>query len=79
MGGARCHGCRLGADWKRPRPSGTTIRFNTQGSVYANAKNWTSTRHTGTRRRPLIRLTYNGTDNDHRDARFLVCSGIIKA
>jgi gluconate 2-dehydrogenase alpha chain len=74
-----------GAEWKRAEAKWYhhNTRFNTQGSVYANAKNFMDLDPTyrDALGRPLIRLTYNGTDNDHKMSRFLVgkLEGIIKA
>jgi gluconate 2-dehydrogenase alpha chain len=76
---------RWGSDWKRATATWYQhfTRFNTQGSVYANAKNFMDLDPTyrDALGRPLIRLTYNGTDNDHKMSRFLVgkLEGIIKA
>ena len=76
---------RWGSDWKRATvkwyPHATN--FNTQGSVYANSKNFMDLDPTyrDALGRPLIRLTYNGTDNDHKMSRHLLAKldGIIKA
>jgi gluconate 2-dehydrogenase alpha chain len=74
-----------GAEWKRAEAKWYhhNTRFNTQGSVYANSKNFMELDPTykDAMGRPLIRLTYNGTDNDHKMSRFLVAKleGIIKA
>ena len=76
---------RWGSDWKRATAKWYhhVTRFNTQGSVYANSKNFMDLDPTyrDALGRPLIRLTYNGTDNDHKMSRFLVAKleGIIKA
>ncbi|HTP81667.1 MAG TPA: GMC family oxidoreductase [Alphaproteobacteria bacterium] len=74
-----------GAEWKRAEAKWYhhNTRFNTQGSVYANSKNFMDLDPTykDALGRPLIRLTYNGTENDHKMSRFLVAKleGIIKA
>jgi gluconate 2-dehydrogenase alpha chain len=74
-----------GAEWKRAEAKWYhhNTRFNTQGSVYANSKNFMDLDPTykDALGRPLIRLTYNGTDNDHKMSRFLVAKleGVIKA
>ncbi|HYX01253.1 MAG TPA: GMC family oxidoreductase, partial [Reyranella sp.] len=76
---------RWGSEWKRATAKWYhhNTRFNTQGSVYANSKNFMELDPTykDALGRPLIRLTYNGTDNDHKMSRFLVAKleGIIKA
>jgi gluconate 2-dehydrogenase alpha chain len=75
---------RWGSEWKRATAKWYhhVTRFNTQGSVYANAKNFMDLDPTykDALGRPMIRLTYNGTDNDHKMSRFLVAKleGIIK-
>ena len=75
---------RWGSEWKRAEAKWYqhNTRFNTQGSVYANAKNFMDLDPTykDALGRPLLRLTYNGTDNDHKMSRFLVgkLEGIIK-
>jgi gluconate 2-dehydrogenase alpha chain len=76
---------RWGSEWKRatmkwyPR----FARFNTQGSVYANRENFMDLDPTykDAFGRPLIRMTYNGTENDHKMSRYLLgkLEGIIKA
>ena len=57
--------------------------FNTQGSVYAHRDNYMDLDPTyrDALGRPLLRLTYNGTDNDHAMSRYLLSrlEGIIKA
>ena len=67
---------RWGSEWKRATAKWYhhATRFNTQGSVYANAKNFMDLDPTykDALGRPLIRLTYNGTDNDHKMSRYLV-------
>jgi len=76
---------RWGSEWKRATAKWYhhATRFNTQGSVYANAKNFMDLDPTykDALGRPLVRLTYNGTDNDHKMSRYLVgkLEGIIKA
>jgi gluconate 2-dehydrogenase alpha chain len=74
-----------GAEWKRATVKWYhhAARFNTQGSVYANRDNYMDLDPTykDAFGRPLIRLTYNGTVNDHRMSRYLLAKleGIIKA
>ena len=76
---------RWGAGWKQAAVKwyGHAARFNTQGSVYANRNNFMDLDPTykDALGRPLIRLTYNGTDNDHKMSRYIVgkLDGIIKA
>ena len=84
--GSLPHGTpRWGSDWKRAAAKWYhhNTHFNTQGSVYANAKNFMDLDPTykDALGRPLVRLTYNGTDNDHKMSRYLVgkLEGIIKA
>jgi gluconate 2-dehydrogenase alpha chain len=87
IGGRRVpHGTpRWGSEWKRATAKWYqhATGFNTQGSVYANAKNFMDLDPTyrDALGRPLIRLTYNGTDNDHKMSRYLLArlEGIIKA
>jgi gluconate 2-dehydrogenase alpha chain len=59
------------------------VDFNTQGSVYANRANYMDIdpTYTDSLGRPLLRLTYNGTDNDHAMSRYLLTKveAIIKA
>ena len=67
---------RWGVGWKQAEASnGTTAtrRFNTQGSVYANRDNFMDLDPTykDALGRPLLRLTYNGTENDHKMSRYL--------
>ena len=75
---------RWGSEWKRAEAKWYhhNTRFNTQGSVYANAKNFMDLDPTykDALGRPLLRLTYNGTENDHKMSRFLVSKleGVIK-
>jgi gluconate 2-dehydrogenase alpha chain len=74
-----------GSEWKRATVKWYHhfARFNTQGSVYANRKNFMDLDPTykDAFGRPLLRLTYNGTDNDHAMSRYLLTKleGIIKA
>jgi gluconate 2-dehydrogenase alpha chain len=76
---------RWGSDWKRATVKWYHhfTRFNTQGSVYANRDNFMDLDPTykDAFGRPLIRMTYNGTDNDHKMSRFLLTKveAIIKA
>ena len=65
----RRDGSRRTAKWYR-----CNTRFNTQGSVYAHRDNFMDLDPTykDALGRPLIRLTYNGTDNDHEMSRYLV-------
>ena len=85
-GRATPHGTpRWGSEWKQATVKWYHhyTRFNTQGSVYANRDNYLDLDPTykDALGRPLIRLTYNGTDNDHKMSRYLVekLEGIIKA
>jgi gluconate 2-dehydrogenase alpha chain len=74
-----------GSEWKRATAKWYHhfAKFNTQGSVYANRKNFMDLDPTykDAFGRPLLRLTYNGTDNDHTMSRYLLAKleGIIKA
>jgi gluconate 2-dehydrogenase alpha chain len=74
-----------GSDWKRATVKWYHhfARFNTQGSVYANTKNFIDLDpvYKDALGRPLARLTYNGTDNDHKMSRYLLVKleGIVKA
>jgi gluconate 2-dehydrogenase alpha chain len=76
---------RWGSDWKRATVKWYHhfARFNTQGSVYANRDNFMDLDPTykDAFGRPLIRMTYNGTDNDHKMSRYLLAKleDIIKA
>jgi gluconate 2-dehydrogenase alpha chain len=76
---------RWGPDWKRATVKWyrRATRFNTQGSVYAHRDNYLDIDPTykDAVGRPLIRLTYNATDNDHTMSRYLVgkLEPIIKA
>ncbi len=80
------HGTPLwGAEWKRATVKWYHhfTRFNTQGSVYANRANFLDLDPTykDALGRPLLRMTYNGTDNDHKMSRYLLArlEDIIKA
>jgi gluconate 2-dehydrogenase alpha chain len=74
-----------GSEWKRATVKWYHhfMRFNTQGSVYSHRDNFMDLDPTykDAFGRPLVRLTYNGTDNDHKMSRFLLTKleGIIKA
>jgi gluconate 2-dehydrogenase alpha chain len=76
---------RWGSDWKRATVKWYHhfARFNTQGSVYANRENYMDLDPTykDAFGRPLVRMTYNGTDNDHKMSRFLLTKveAVIKA
>src|SRR5882672_10500657 len=76
---------RWGAGWKQATAKWyrCNTRFNTQGSVYAHRDNFMDLDPTykDALGRPLVRLTYNGTENDHKMSRYLVgkLEGIIKA
>ncbi|HXZ22558.1 MAG TPA: GMC family oxidoreductase [Pseudolabrys sp.] len=76
---------RWGSEWKRATVKWyhRFARFNTQGSVYANRENFMDLDPTykDAFGRPLIRMTYNGTENDHKMSRYLLdkLEGIIKA
>ena len=76
---------RWGSDWKRATVKWYHhfTRFNTQGSVYASRDNFMDLDPTykDAFARPLIRMTYNGTDNDHKMSRYLLAKveEIIKA
>jgi gluconate 2-dehydrogenase alpha chain len=65
-----------GSEWKRATVKWYHhfMRFNTQGSVYANRDNFMDLDPTykDALGRPLLRLTYNGTENDHKMSRFLL-------
>lgn len=65
-----------GARWKREtvRWYYHAVDFNTQGSVYANRANYLDIDPTykDALGRPLLRLTYNGTENDHAMSRYLL-------
>ena len=64
---------RWGSEWKQATVKWYNhfVRFNTQGSVYANRDNYLDLDPTyrDALGRPLIRLTYNATDNDHKMSR----------
>jgi gluconate 2-dehydrogenase alpha chain len=74
-----------GSEWKRATAQWYRrfTRFSTQGSVYAHRANFMDLDPTykDALGRPLLRLTYNGTDNDHRMSRYLVAKleEIVKA
>jgi gluconate 2-dehydrogenase alpha chain len=74
-----------GSEWKRATVKWYHHRahFQTEGSVYANRENYLDLDPTykDTFGRPLIRLTYNGTENDHKMSHYLLgkLEGIIKA
>jgi gluconate 2-dehydrogenase alpha chain len=76
---------RWGAGWKQAAVKWyrSAARFNTQGSVYAHRDNFLDLDPTyrDALGRPLPRLTYNGTDNDHAMSRHLLAKleGVIKA
>jgi gluconate 2-dehydrogenase alpha chain len=80
------HGTPLwGSEWKRATVKwyNHVCRFGTEGSVYANRDNYLDLDPTykDALGRPLIRLTYNGTDNDHKMSRYLLgkLEGIVQA
>jgi gluconate 2-dehydrogenase alpha chain len=86
LGHAVPHGTpRWGSEWKRESVKWyrSAARFNTQGSVYANRDNYLDFDPTykDALGRPLVRLTYNGTENDHKMSRYLLTKleGIVKA
>lgn len=74
-----------GSTWKRETVNWYyhAVRFNTQGSVYAHRSNYMDIDPTyqDALGRPLLRLTYNGTDNDHAMSHYLLArlEDIIKA
>jgi gluconate 2-dehydrogenase alpha chain len=74
-----------GSQWKRETVNWYyhSVRFNTQGSVYAHRDNYMDFDpvYKDALGRPLLRLTYNATDNDHAMSRYLLSKleGIIKA
>src|SRR5215813_1580955 len=76
---------RWGVGWKQATAKWyrCNTRFNTQGSVYAHRDNYMDLDPTykDALGRPLVRMTYNGTDNDHRMSNYLVAKleEIIKA
>ena len=76
---------RWGAGWKQAEAKWyrCNTRFNTQGSVYARRDNFMDLDPTykDALGRPMIRLTYNATENDHKMSRYLVekMEGVIKA
>jgi gluconate 2-dehydrogenase alpha chain len=76
---------RWGAGWKQATAKWyrCNTKFNTQGSVYAHRDNVMDLDpiYKDALGRPLIRLTYNGTDNDHAMSRYVVgkLESVIKA
>jgi gluconate 2-dehydrogenase alpha chain len=74
-----------GSEWKRATVKWYhhAARFNTQGSVYANRNNYMDLDPTykDVFGRPLIRLSYNPPDNEHKMSAYLLSKleGIIKA
>ena len=76
---------RWGVGWKQATAKWyrCNTRFNTQGSVYAHRDNYMDLDPTykDALGRPLVRMTYNGTENDHVMSRYLVAKleGIIRA
>jgi gluconate 2-dehydrogenase alpha chain len=76
---------RWGTGWKQAEAKWyrCNTRFNTQGSVYAHRDNFMDLDPTfkDALGRPMIRLTYNATENDHKMSRYLVekMEGVIKA
>jgi gluconate 2-dehydrogenase alpha chain len=74
-----------GSEWKRATVKWYHHRahFQTEGSVYASRENYLDLDPTykDAFGRPLIRLTYNGTENDHKMSRFLLSKleTVIKA
>lgn len=76
---------RWGVGWKQAEAKWyrCNTRFNTQGSVYAHRDNFMDLDPTykDALGRPLLRLTYNATENDHAMSRYLVSKmeSVIKA
>jgi gluconate 2-dehydrogenase alpha chain len=76
---------RWGVGWKQAEAKWyrSNTRFNTQGSVYAHRDNFMDLDPTykDALGRPMIRLTYNATENDHKMSRYLVekMEGVINA
>jgi len=76
---------RWGAGWKQATTKWyrCNTKFNTQGSGYAHRENFMDLDpiYKDALGRPLIRLTYNGTDNDHAMSRYVVgkLESVIKA
>jgi len=74
-----------GSQWKRETVKWYyhSVRFNTQGSVYAHRDNYMDFDpvYKDALGRPLLRLTYNAPDNEHAMSRYLLSrlEGIIKA
>src|SRR6516162_9920715 len=75
---------RWGVGWKQAEAKWyrCNTRFNTQGSVYAHRDNFMDLDPTyrDALGRPMIRLTYTATENDHKMSRYLVekMEGVIK-
>ena len=65
-----------GSEWKKQTVKWYygAMDFNTQGSVYANRANYLDLDPTykDSIGRPLLRMTYNGTENDHKMSRHLL-------
>ena len=65
-----------GSEWKKQTVKWYyhVVDFNTQGSVYANRENYLDLDPTykDSIGRPLLRMTYNGTDNDHKMSDYLL-------
>jgi gluconate 2-dehydrogenase alpha chain len=65
-----------GSEWKKQTVKWYygSVDFNTQGSVYANRANYLDIDPTykDSIGRPLLRMTYNGTDNDHKMSAYLL-------
>ena len=76
---------KWGAEWKKQTVNWYyhVVDFNTQGSVYANRENYLDIDPTykDSLGRPLLRMTYNGTDNDHKMSHYLLAKleTVIKA
>lgn len=76
---------RWGAGWKQANVKwyGRAARFNTEGSIYANRDNYLDLDPTyrDALGRPLLRLTYNPTDNDQKMSHYLLAKleGVIQA
>jgi gluconate 2-dehydrogenase alpha chain len=74
-----------GSEWKKATVEWYyhVVDFNSQGSVYANSANYLDLDPTykDSIGRPLLRMTYNGTDNDHKMSLFLLSKmeEVIKA
>lgn len=67
---------RWGSEWKRELVKWYhhNAGYNTEGSVYANRANYVDLDPTykDVFGRPLLRMTYNGTENDHKMSRYLL-------